>query len=225
MESAGDSGVTGKGKNADKKREQSAQASEQALKSPSRPKSKGEPAPSGGGGGGVPNHQREKQTDHRPPRPRPEGAEALSQKEKGERPQKPKPARDADSTDGQSATPNVASGTGGGKQQTSTKPAAGAASRDISGAGKSSASRLAVFDHLPRKKALDTESIDSDRSLHPAIVKLGALYRSGAVQDDDDRVCALFVAFCNVVKDYKTPPKKNLSWDLDKHVRLQVKTA
>jgi translation initiation factor eIF-2B subunit delta len=79
-----------------------------------------------------------------------------------------------------------------------------------------------MFDHLPRKKYLDMESIESDRTIHPAILKLGGLYRSGAVQDDDDRVCALFAAFCDVIKDYKTPPKRTLSWDLDKHIRLQV---
>lgn len=91
------------------------------------------------------------------------------------------------------------------------------------GAQPKGASRLAVFDHLPRKKPLDMDTIESDRLLHPAVVRLGVLYSSGAIYDDDDRVCALYSAFYNVVEDYKTPPNKNLSWDLDKHIRLQVK--
>jgi translation initiation factor eIF-2B subunit delta len=108
------------------------------------------------------------------------------------------------------AAPGRAGGGGGGG-------GASSASRAPKGA-----SRLAVFDHLPRKKQLDMDSVESDRLLHPAMVRLGVLFRSGAVYDDDDRVCALYAAFCNVVEDYKTPPNKNLSWDLDKHIRLQV---
>jgi hypothetical protein len=42
------------------------------------------------------------------------------------------------------------------------------------------------------------------------------------VQSDDDRVMTLLLTFLDVIKDYKTPPNKNLSWDLDKHIRTQV---
>lgn len=98
----------------------------------------------------------------------------------------------------------------------------GGTTRPTSARQSKGASRLAVFDHLPRKKPLDMETIESDRQLHPAIVRLGVLYSSGAIYDDDDRVCALYSAFYDVVEDYKTPPNKNLSWDLDKHIRLQV---
>ena len=58
--------------------------------------------------------------------------------------------------------------------------------------------------------------------MHPAIIKLGHLYRKGLVYSDDDRVVALLVAFMKVIGDYKTPPNKTLSWDLDKHIRTQV---
>ena len=51
---------------------------------------------------------------------------------------------------------------------------------------------------------------------------LGLLYVQGLVQADDDRVVILLATFLNVIKDYKTPPNKNLSWDLDKHIRTQV---
>lgn len=42
------------------------------------------------------------------------------------------------------------------------------------------------------------------------------------MQSDDDRVITLLLTFLDVIKDYKTPPNKNLSWDLDKHIRTQV---
>jgi len=84
-------------------------------------------------------------------------------------------------------------------------------------------SRLALFDHLPMQKALDSvNNIDSDRTLHLAVVKLGSMYRAGVLREDDDRAAALVTAFCAVIQDYSTPPNKSLSWDLDKYVRLQV---
>lgn len=42
------------------------------------------------------------------------------------------------------------------------------------------------------------------------------------MQSDDDRVVTLLLTFLDVIRDYKTPPNKNLSWDLDKHIRTQV---
>jgi translation initiation factor eIF-2B subunit delta len=83
--------------------------------------------------------------------------------------------------------------------------------------------RLSLFDHLPRKQSVANPfSIEGDASLHPATIKLGLLYRKGSVQSDDDRIVALLATFLNVIKDYKTPPNKNLSWDLDRHIRTQV---
>ena len=46
---------------------------------------------------------------------------------------------------------------------------------------------------------------------HPAAIKLGLLYRAGAVREDDDRVAALLATFCNVISDYKTPTGTNKS--------------
>ena len=85
------------------------------------------------------------------------------------------------------------------------------------------APRLALFDHLPRKQPMvDPYSMEGESSLHPATIKLGLLYRTGTVYSDDDRVVALLAAFTKVIEDYKTPPNKQLSWDLDKHIRAQV---
>lgn len=84
--------------------------------------------------------------------------------------------------------------------------------------------RLSLFDHLPRRQlnVKNSDSVESDRNLHPATIKLGALYSKGTIQSDDDRVTALVAVFCNIISDYKTPPKKALREDLDKHVRAQV---
>ena len=82
---------------------------------------------------------------------------------------------------------------------------------------------MALFDHLPRKQApADPHSVEGEAALHPATVKLGLLYRKGAVYADDDRVVALLAMFMKVIEDYRTPPNKSLNMDLDKHVRTQV---
>lgn len=81
--------------------------------------------------------------------------------------------------------------------------------------------KLALFDHLTPRAPERGPCIQSDSSIHPAIVKLGALYKTGSIQDDDDRAYALVVAFHNVITDYTTPPNKSLSWDLDKYVKTQ----
>ena len=74
-----------------------------------------------------------------------------------------------------------------------------------------------------KKKIACSDSIEKgDRNIHPATIKLGLLYRQGLVQEDDDRVAALIAAFCNIIRDYTAPPNKQLSWDLDKHIRNQV---
>lgn len=86
--------------------------------------------------------------------------------------------------------------------------------------------RLAVFDHLVKKtNTLDPLSIEQGTTgifIHPAIIKLGLLFRKGVVREDDDRVGALLYAFVSVIEDYTTPSNTQLSRDLDKHVRNQV---
>jgi translation initiation factor eIF-2B subunit delta len=83
--------------------------------------------------------------------------------------------------------------------------------------------RLALFDHLSKPRAIPkSTTIEAPASIHPAIIKLGELFLAETIYDDDDRAQALLIAFCNVVEDYKTPPHTSLSWDLDKHIKLQV---
>lgn len=86
-----------------------------------------------------------------------------------------------------------------------------------------SINRFALFDHLPQKfNPNSPDSIDPDISIHPAIIKLGGIYSTGIIYEDDDRACALLVAFCNVIQDYIVPTNKNIIWDLDKHIKAQV---
>ena len=85
--------------------------------------------------------------------------------------------------------------------------------------------RLALFDHLPRgKNSLATfDNLEmKERILHPATVKLGSLFSKGVILSDDDRVSALFSLFCELIHDYKTPPKKILREDLDRFVSKQI---
>jgi len=83
--------------------------------------------------------------------------------------------------------------------------------------------RLSLFDHLPKKLPMkNSDLVEGDRILHPATIKLGALYSKGMIQADDDRVTSLVAVFCNLIQDYKTPPKKVLREDLDKYISKQV---
>ena len=108
-------------------------------------------------------------------------------------------------------------------QQQQQQDASGAGGNNDQNRGSKGSSRLALFDHLPIQKPLPTpNTVDGEKLLHPSILKLGSMYRSGLIQEDDDRVAALLTSFCNVIKDYKTPPNKSLSWDLDKYIRSQV---
>lgn len=129
----------------------------------------------------------------------------------------------ADSSSGASS-----GGAGSEKQkQQGAQNAANAADKDPKSLLKhtvaDSGKRLTFFDHLPKMKKMDlTSEVDGDKSLHPSILQLGSMYRVGLIQEDDDRVASLLVAFCNVIRDYKTPPNKSLNWDLDKYIRNQV---
>jgi translation initiation factor 2B subunit (eIF-2B alpha/beta/delta family) len=131
-------------------------------------------------------------------------------------------------------------GTGAGKERGQSKgkddsgpsksPATHAMNRNKSsdsqgGAHAPEQYRLKLFDQLLPKKtsvALESHLIDGDLQLHPATLKLGALYRHGTVRDDDDRIVALIQAFINIIDDYSTPSNKSLRDDLDKYIKAQV---
>jgi translation initiation factor eIF-2B subunit delta len=85
-----------------------------------------------------------------------------------------------------------------------------------------------LFDQLLPKKQVGGPAqealMDPDLTIHPATLKLGALYKHGTVRDDDDRIVALIQAFINVIDDYTLPQnnKAILRDDLDKHIKAQV---
>ena len=115
----------------------------------------------------------------------------------------------------QSGGQKQGSGANAGKANTSANQSGSSLDRHIQ--------RLALFDHLPRKQPTPSvEEIDGCSSLHSSTIKLGLLYKKGIIREDDDRAAALISLFCNIIEDYKTPPNKSLSWDLDKHIRAQV---
>jgi hypothetical protein len=87
--------------------------------------------------------------------------------------------------------------------------------------------RLALFDHLLSSKNLNdtanTGLIESNTGLHPATVKVGALFTKGILQSDDDRLSSLFSALIYMIREYTTPPDKILREDLDKFICKQVR--
>ena len=107
-------------------------------------------------------------------------------------------------------------------QSIATKPAAGGSKSSQPHAPPPlPVYRLAMFDHLSRP-ALALTSEQSSH-LHPSTIKLGMLFRKGQLYDDDDRVSALLLCLMNVIEDYSSPPNKSFSWDLDRHIKHQVR--
>jgi translation initiation factor eIF-2B subunit delta len=88
---------------------------------------------------------------------------------------------------------------------------------------ESDSNRIKFFDHLISKSTLDESlRIEGKDELHPATVKLGAMFRTGVIRDDDDRVVAMLALFRYLVKDYTTPPNKTLSWDFNEYTSTQL---
>jgi hypothetical protein len=110
-------------------------------------------------------------------------------------------------------------------QVSSTGPAGkGSVVASASGTAPVAASvhRLAMFDHLART-LLPASISEQSPLLHPSTIKLGLMTKKGAIYDDDERVSALILALSNVIESYSTPANKSLSWDLDKHIKTQVR--
>lgn len=112
------------------------------------------------------------------------------------------------------------SNTGGGRPL--LPPSGG--ERVLASSGDTAKFRLALFDHLDRKKSFQNsiEGTEGSVFIHPATLKLGLLYRKGVIQEDDDRVMALIATFHTIFADYSTPPNLEMKRDLGKHVTNQV---
>eukprot|EP00752_Nemacystus_decipiens_P007738 g6917.t1 len=78
-------------------------------------------------------------------------------------------------------------------------------------------SNVHMFSHLEQKRG--ALPVPSKGDIHPSILDLGRKYTSGEVTGATARAVAMLMAFKQVVMDYRTPPDKMLSWDLDKRLR------
>ncbi|CAM9138621.1 unnamed protein product [Discosporangium mesarthrocarpum] len=88
-------------------------------------------------------------------------------------------------------------------------------------AGQHSTGKMVtMFSHLvePKKGVAPPPS----KEIHASIVELGYKYASGEVTGSTARAVEMLMAFQDVVRDYKTPQDKMLSWDLDKKLRPMI---
>ncbi|XP_002741935.1 translation initiation factor eIF2B subunit delta-like, partial [Saccoglossus kowalevskii] len=58
--------------------------------------------------------------------------------------------------------------------------------------------------------------------IHPAIIRLGLQYAEGIVCGSNARCIALMRAFMSVIKDYTTPPDKELARDLESSIKPYI---
>ncbi|XP_069743294.1 translation initiation factor eIF2B subunit delta isoform X2 [Narcine bancroftii] len=77
--------------------------------------------------------------------------------------------------------------------------------------------KVVMFLHLhqySRKMPLTQQLTTPSTVLHPAVVRLGLQYSQGIITGSNARCIALLHAFKQVIRDYSTPPKEELSRDL-----------
>ncbi|XP_050381032.1 uncharacterized protein LOC126798191 isoform X2 [Argentina anserina] len=79
--------------------------------------------------------------------------------------------------------------------------------------------RVELFRHLPQYEHgtqlpdLESRFFQLD-PVHPAVYKVGLQYLTGDISGGNARCIAMLQAFQEAIKDYSTPPEKNLSRDL-----------
>ncbi|XP_010440992.1 PREDICTED: translation initiation factor eIF-2B subunit delta-like isoform X3 [Camelina sativa] len=87
--------------------------------------------------------------------------------------------------------------------------------------------RVELFRHLPQYEHgtqlpdLETKFFQLD-PMHPAVYKVGLQYLSGDISGGNARCIAMLQAFQEVVKDYSTPPEKNLNRDMTAKISSYV---
>ncbi|XP_024022304.1 translation initiation factor eIF-2B subunit delta [Morus notabilis] len=87
--------------------------------------------------------------------------------------------------------------------------------------------RVELFRHLPQYEHgtqlpdLESKFYQLDH-VHPAVYKVGLQYLSGDVSGGNARCIAMLQAFREAIKDYLTPPKKNLCRDLTAKISSYV---
>ncbi|XP_060610801.2 translation initiation factor eIF2B subunit delta [Anolis sagrei] len=77
--------------------------------------------------------------------------------------------------------------------------------------------KVSLFSHLhqySRKELLTQQMSIPASAIHPAVVRLGLQYSQGTINGSNARCIALLRVFKQVIKDYSTPPKEEISRDL-----------
>ncbi|XP_004306028.1 PREDICTED: translation initiation factor eIF-2B subunit delta [Fragaria vesca subsp. vesca] len=87
--------------------------------------------------------------------------------------------------------------------------------------------RVELFRHLPQYEHgtqlpdLESRFFQLD-PVHPAVYKVGLQYLTGDISGGNARCIAMLQAFQEAIKDYATPPEKNLSRDLTAKISSYV---
>ncbi|XP_013413098.2 translation initiation factor eIF-2B subunit delta-like [Lingula anatina] len=83
--------------------------------------------------------------------------------------------------------------------------------------------KVGLFRHLQQfeRGTSLTQAIQfsNNVAIHPAVLKLGLQYAEGVVCGSNARCIALLNAFKQVIRDYTTPPQKELARDLDNRIK------
>ncbi|XP_062822774.1 translation initiation factor eIF2B subunit delta [Anolis carolinensis] len=77
--------------------------------------------------------------------------------------------------------------------------------------------KVSLFSHLhqySRRELLTQQMSIPASAIHPAMVRLGLQYSQGTINGSNARCIALLRVFKQVIKDYSTPPKEEISRDL-----------
>ncbi|GFY75007.1 translation initiation factor eIF-2B subunit delta [Trichonephila inaurata madagascariensis] len=80
-----------------------------------------------------------------------------------------------------------------------------------------------LFSHLPQYKELSKKQLnDVHQKIHPAIIELGSYYNDGILCGSNARCVGFLAAFREVLRDYKTPPNKEFSRDLESKLKTYL---
>lgn len=86
--------------------------------------------------------------------------------------------------------------------------------------------QVPLFSHLPQFEPESSLSLQvgfSAEELHPAFVRLGLKFAEGTIKGSNARCLALLNAFKAFIQDYKTPPNKELSRDLNAVIKPLIR--
>eukprot|EP00111_Clytia_hemisphaerica_P003410 TCONS_00009735-protein len=82
--------------------------------------------------------------------------------------------------------------------------------------------KVQMFAHLhqyEKDRSLTKNLSFSSCSIHPAIIKLGLQFAEGIITGSNARCISMLCALKMVIKDYSTPPQKELSRDLESKIK------